>query len=149
MGTIIVLIILAVVAYGIFSNVKSEASRAVDNATAFFAGQHGRCLDCKFCRRDETHQFSDADYFCALSKCAEITESTYMDCMVKPVVKEDDLKELFKLQIWTLSGEQYIRTQLLGKTMTYSEVDQFLKELPLSHPEFIREDARERYSNNA
>lgn len=136
MGIIIVLIIIIVFVV----KVKSGGSRTVDNMVANIAGEKDRCLNCKFCCSDKSHQFSNTDYFCRLSKCDYIDSSTVMNCVVKPTVTEQDLQELFKLGIWTASGKQYIRNQLLGKKMGFADVDEFLKRLPNEHPEYIDQE---------
>ena len=147
MGGFIFLVILGFVIYGVVSHLKDEVSRKVESAGAFLAGERGRCIDCKHCCKDDNFQYSRTGYFCRLSRCEDITESTVMDCKVKPSVTEDDLQELFKLKIWTPEGERYIRGELLGKKMTFDEVDAFLKKIPQEHPEFIRSDTAARYQS--
>ena len=147
MGTIIILIILGCVIYGFISNIKDDVSRKVENAGAFLMGERGRCIDCKHCCTDKNFQYSKTGYFCRLSRCSNITENTVMDCKVIPSVTEEDLQELFKLKIWTLDGERYIRSQLLGKKMTFNDVDTFLKRIPQEHPTFIRPNAAEQYKS--
>lgn len=60
-----------------------------------------------------------------------------MSSFEKPKVTEDNLKELFALGIWNDAGKQYLRQNLLGKAMTWAELDNYLKQLPNDHPEFI------------
>ena len=141
MGTVIIIIVLIAIVYGVVTNIKSEVSRFADNTSASLLGERGRCIDCKYCRRDTSHQFSNTDYFCVLSRCDHIADSTVMDCMIKPTISEEDLKELFALNIWTPEGKEYIRNSILGKVMSFSDVDAFLKELPVQHPEYINKDA--------
>lgn len=147
MGTIIIILIIGFVVYGLLSNAKTEGSRVVDNATASLTGERGYCINCKHCCRDDELQYSKTGFFCALSRCENIDEETMMDCVVKPTITENDLQELFALKIWTVSGEQYIRNQLLGKKMTFAELDSFLSQLPKTHPEFIRPGAADKYTS--
>ena len=144
MGKLIVIIILGLIAYGVFSHLKSEVSRKAESAGAFLTGERGRCLDCKHCCRDDDFRYSTTGYFCRLSRCEDVTENTVMDCRVKPTITEEDLKELYRLAIWTPAGEQYIRDRILGKKMTFDEVSAFLKQIPQEHPEYIRPDVADK-----
>ena len=63
-----------------------------------------------------------------------------MNCFEKPNVTEGDLQELFAPGIWTKEGQQCIRQTILGKAMTFTELDQFLKNVPNEHPDYIDPD---------
>lgn len=93
----------------------------------------------KYCRQDKNGHYSKTGYFCALSKCENITEETVMSCFEKPKITEEDLQELFALGIWNSDGQQFFRQNLLGKAMTFTELDNYLKQLPIEHPEYINE----------
>lgn len=147
MGTIIFFIIIIALVCGFVANAKTEVSRRVDNTIASFAGERGHCIYCKHCGKDERHQYSSTGYFCGLSRATSITEDTVMDCLVKPTVREADLQQLFSLNIWTPSGEQYIREHLLNQKMIYPEVHAFLSSIPKTNPEYIRPEAAETHSS--
>ena len=139
MGDFIVgLIVLLAIAGGIYY-LYQEIRYKLDRAKNFFAGQRGQCIYCKHCRTDETHQTSSTGYFCRLSRCENITEDTFMDCMEKPTVTSEDLETLFvEYNLWTPDGKAYIRANLLDAKMTWPEIDAFLKELPKKYPHYIK-----------
>ena len=60
-----------------------------------------------------------------------------MKCYERPRISEADLNELFTVGIWNESGKQFLRQNLLGKSMSWTELDEYLKQLPKEHPEFI------------
>ena len=122
------------------------AARTRNSIISWATGQEGLCCECKHCRHDPSRRFSDTDYYCSISKCKHITEETKMRCFEKPKVTEGDLQELFKLGIWTELGKQYIRKSILGKAMTWTELDDFLKQLPIGHPEYIDQKKKEELS---
>ncbi len=136
MGLLLLIIIVGVVVY-VIKNGGYYADKAKNSVVSWATGQEGYCRECKHCRFDESRRFSNTDYFCALSNCHDITADTIMNCFEKPKVTEEDLQELFSLGIWNSAGKQYVRESLLGKTMTFSEVDEFLKAVPINHPEYI------------
>lgn len=141
------LIVIAIVV--IFWLIKGKgygAARARNSIVSWATGEQGRCCECKHCVKDESHRFSKTDWYCSLSKCDSITDSTVMNCFEKPTVTEEDLKFLFDLGVWNASGQRYIRESLLGKKMTFSEVDAFLKEIPIKYPSYINPEAREKNS---
>lgn len=113
------------------------AAKTRNSVVSWATGAEGNCCECKHCRKDDTGRYSTTGYFCVLSKCNNITESTVMNCFEKPKVTEEDLKELFALGIWNDAGKQYLRQNLLGKAMTWTELDNYLTQLPHDHPEFI------------
>ncbi len=43
---------------------------------------------------------------------------------------------MFAIGIWTKEGQQCIRQTILGKAMTFSKLDQFLKNVPNKYPEY-------------
>lgn len=135
MGALIFLIVIIGVCVWLVQNSK----RKLESAKNFLMGEKGYCLDCKYCIRDDAKQYSDTGYFCRLSKCIGINETTVMDCMEKPTITEKDLEDLFDLDIWTQEGELYLRNSLLGKKMTFSEIDAFLTALPQEHPQYIKQ----------
>lgn len=113
------------------------AAKTRNSVISWATGAEGNCYEYKHCRKDDSGRYSTTGYFCALSKCDHITESTVMNCFEKPKITEEDLKELFALGIWNESGKQYLRQNLLGKAMTWTELDNYLKQLPIDHPEYI------------
>ena len=112
-------------------------ARMKNSIVSWATGQEGFCKDCKHCRFDKSRRFSRTDFFCSLSRCKDITETTRMNCYEKPKVTEADLQQLFALGIWTNEGKRFIRQSILGKSMTYSDVDEFLTALPTKYPEYI------------
>lgn len=134
------IILIAVVVIVIVVIVKGKgywAAKTKNSITSWATGANGNCIECKHCRKDDSGRYSHTGYFCTLSKCNNITESTVMNCFEKPKVTEDDLKELFTLGIWNDAGKQYLRRNLLGRSMTWNELNNYLKQLPNEHPEFI------------
>lgn len=121
------------------------AAKTRNNIISWATNAQGNCCECKHCRKDDSGRFSNTGYYCALSKCENITESTVMNCFEKPKITEEDLKELFSLGIWNESGKRFIRANLLGKAMTWTEINNYLKQLPIDHPEFINRDSSNRY----
>lgn len=108
------------------------AARARNSVVSWATGDEGFCNECKHCYRNESD-----DWVCSLSKCNNITEQTRMKCFEKPTVTENDLQLLFDLGVWTEEGQNYIRQSILGKKMTFSEIDDFLKEIPVNFPNYI------------
>ncbi len=114
------------------------AAKTRNSIHSWATGDEGLCCECKHCRIDSAHQYSRTGYFCALSKCQNITESTRMGCFEKPKVTDDDINTLFaNADIWTEFGKSYIRQSLVGRAMTWTEIDEFLKKIPREHPEYI------------
>lgn len=132
-----IIVIAAVIIFFILKSDSYDAARIRNGVKSYFVGEQGLCRECKHCVRDESRRFSDSEWVCRLSKCTHITEDTMMDCFEKPRVTEDDLNELFALGIWNDAGKRYLREMLLGKEMTFSELDAFLRELPKQYPHFI------------
>ena len=99
-------------------------------------GQKDFCYNCKYCVKGDNGR-----WFCRLSKCDSITEETFMDCCEKPIVTEDDLKELFQLEIWNEEGKNYIRQKMLGQNMGWLDIEAFLKRIPQEHPEYMLPEA--------
>ena len=132
----IILIAIIVIIYIVKGN-GYFAARARNSIKAWAIAKEGYCHECKHCVKDETGQRSRTGYFCALSKCQNITEETRMNCFEKPKITEEDLQALFDLGIWNDAGKQFLRSNLLGKAMTWTELDNYLKQLPIDHPEFI------------
>lgn len=74
---VIIVIILIACVGAMIRTIKFKAARAKN----YFVGQQGYCIECKNCVYDPTHSIvKGADYFCRLSKCENITESTMMNC---------------------------------------------------------------------
>lgn len=121
------LILIAIVVVIWIARGKSYDSARIKNS---LIGQPGFCCDCKHCVKDDSHRFSNTDYYCAISKCYDITKNTKMDCVEKPTVTEEDLTTLFEMGLWNEKGKEYIRNSLLFKQMTFSEIDEFLTNLP-------------------
>lgn len=144
-----VLILIAIVIAVIYFRADDGYNWAVlkNKAARWVAYEDKPCIDCKYCCRDDIGKYSDTGYFCRLSNCKNITESTKMRCFEMPTVTEDDLKELFDLGIWNNEGKEYLRNTLLNKKMTFRELDDYLTKLPLEHPEFIDEEAKKRYQD--
>ena len=136
MEYIIGFIVIAAILYAVFSKVRESFERAKNTVM----GIEGNCVNCCHCCVDEKCQISPTGYYCRLSKCENITPETVMPCMEKPKVTEGDLNELFALGIWNESGKQYIRNTILGERMLYEDVDEFLKRIPVEHPEFIDQE---------
>ncbi|MDO4343416.1 MAG: hypothetical protein Q4C50_01310 [Eubacteriales bacterium] len=136
---IFIIIVIAVILF-IAKGKSLDAARARNSIVSLITGEEGFCCECKHCRKDTSRRYSDTDWFCSLSKCHHITPETRMNCFEKPKVTEEDLQELFTLGVWTKEGQQYIRQTILGKAMTFSEVDQVLKDIPNKHPEYIDPD---------
>lgn len=132
----IVIVLIIVVALIVKGN-GLWAARARNSTISWATGEEGLCCECKHCRKDSSRRFSDTGWFCSISKCEHITHETRMRCFEKPKITEDDLQELFVLGIWNEEGKQYIRQSLLGETMTWSELNAYLKKLPIEHPEYI------------
>ena len=109
-----------------------NAARIRNSVTTWASGDEGLCNECKHCYRDDS-----GNWTCSLSKCNNITEQTRMKCFEKPTVNENDLKILFDLGVWTEDGQEYIRQSILGKKMTFSEIDEFLKKIPSKFPNYI------------
>lgn len=147
MGFLIVVAVIAVIIWIIKGN-GYDAARARNSIVSWATGEEGYCHECKHCVKDCEHRFSQADWYCTIGKCDGITENTRMNCFEKPTVTEDDLRELFSLGVWTTAGQQYIRDSILGKKMTFSEVDSFLKELPQKYPHYIDPEYIQRHIND-
>lgn len=109
-----------------------DAARIKNSISTWATDNEGLCNECKHCYRDES-----GNWICSLSKCNNISEDTRMKCFEKPTVTENDLKLLFDLGVWTQEGQNYIRESILGKKMTFSEIDEFLKEVPIKFPDYI------------
>lgn len=135
-------IIVGIVGLVIYRGKGYWAAKTRNDIISYLFCTEGYCCECKHCRRDNSGRYSATGYFCALSKCYNITEATVMNCFEKPVITMDDLNELFTLGVWNDAGMQYLRQTLLGRSMTWTELDNFLKQLPYEHPEFISETAR-------
>ncbi len=136
MSFIILVIIVAIIVW-IVKGKGYDAARARNSIVSWATGEEGFCHECKHCVRDAEHRYSQADWYCTIGKCNYIDENTRNNCFEKPTVTEEDLRELFSLGIWTVAGQNYIRDSILGKKMTFSEVDDFLKEVPKKFPQFI------------
>lgn len=125
------LILIAIIVVIWLAKGKSyDAARARNSVISWATNQEGFCCECKHCVKDESHQFSNTDYYCSISKRSNITETTRMNCFEKPTVTEEDLTALFELGLWNEKGEEYIKNSLLFKKMTFSEIDEFLTNLP-------------------
>lgn len=70
-----------------------------------------------------------------------------MNCFEKPKITEDDLEQLFSIGVWNDAGMQYLRQNLLGKAMTWTELDNYLKPLPNEHPEYIDQAKKAEYQS--
>lgn len=133
----LILIIAVIVIIVIVKGNGYWAAKTRNSIISWATGAKGNCCECKHCRKDDTGRYSNTGYFCALSKCNNITESTVMNCFEKPKITEDDLNVLFDLEIWNDDGKQYLRQNLLGKAMTWTELDNYIRQLAKEHPEFI------------
>lgn len=143
--TILIIIALAIVVYVVVKEKGVWGARTRNSIVTWFSPEKGLCSDCRHCYKDESHRFSDADLVCSLSKCSHIAPETRMQCCEKPKVQESDLKELFSMGVWTKAGQDYIRKSLLGRSMGWSEIDKFLTQLPIEHPEYIDQKAKAEY----
>lgn len=137
-------IIVGIVGFVIYRGKGYWAAKTRNDIISWVFSPEGNCCECKHCGRDDSGRYSDTGYFCALSKCYNITEATVMNCFERPKITEADLNELFALGVWNDAGKQYLRQNLLGREMTWTELDNYLKQLPYEHPEFISETARGR-----
>lgn len=135
-GIIVIVLAICVVSYAV-SEIKYRFAKVKNTVKSWASDTEGRCIECRHCRTDNEYKCSDTGYFCVLSNCADITGETTMGCFEKPKVTEKDLESLFALGIWTEEGMDYIEESILGKAMTYSEVDAFLTELPKKYPHYI------------
>ncbi len=127
---------------------KKDPPRWLAKLKNDLVGQPGRCVDCKYCCKNSSRQYSDTDYFCRLSKCENITEETRSNCVEKPKITEADINNLFsEVDIWTPAGKEYIRRSLVGETMSWNDIDQFLTKLPKEHPEYIDHSKTAKYNN--
>ena len=133
---IYILIIIGIVLF-IVKGKGLTAARTRNTIITWATGDEGYCCECKHCRKDTSRRFSKTDYYCSLFKCEDITPETYMHCFEKPKMTEEYLEELFELGIWNDKGKNYIRNNLLGKSMTFSELDEFMTRIPIEHPEYI------------
>ena len=140
---IIILIIIAIVIW-IIKGQGYDAARLRNSFVSWAAGEEGFCRECKYCIKDSN---SFTGHRCSIGKCENITDTTRMDCFEKPTVNENDLQELFSMGIWTYEGQQYIRNSILGKKMTFSELDEFLKEIPKKYPYYINPNFKNDYDN--
>ena len=142
---IVVIIVAAVVIFAVVKEKGLWAARARNSIVSMASGQNGLCSECRHCRKDTSHRFSNTDYFCSISKCNHITESTRMNCFEKPQITENDLNQLFSMGVWNGAGRQYLRQTLLGKAMTWTELDNYLKRLPHEHPEYMDQARKSEY----
>jgi len=133
----VIIILLLIVGVFIFAGKGLTAARAKNSIVSWATGQEGFCADCTHCRKDASRKFSNTDYFCSLSRREDITDETRMQCFEKPKMTEQVLQEIFALGIWTKEGQQYIRQSILGRKMTFAELDQFMTKIPNEHPEYI------------
>lgn len=131
------IIIAIVVIIWIIKGKGYDAARARNSIVSWATGEEGYCHECKHCIKDTANQYSQTGWGCTIGKCDSITDNTRMNCFEKPTVTEDDLRELFSLGIWTTTGQEHIRQAILGKKMTFSELDAFLKELSKQYPHYI------------
>lgn len=136
---LLVLIIAGVILWVIKAD-NYDAARIRNSIATFASPEKGLCTECKHCIKDEALIHSDTGFYCRLSKAQNIDESTQMQCFEKPTVTETDLSELFSLGIWNEKGRQFIRESILGQKMTFTEVSNFLKTIPIEHPEYINPD---------
>ena len=137
MGGIILVAIAVAVVVWLVKGKGYGAARARNSIVSWATGEEGYCCECKHCIKDDAHRYSETGWYCSISKCDCINECTRMKCFEKPTVTEDDLRQLFALGVWTAAGQQFIRESILGKKMTFSEIDAFLKEIPSKYPHYI------------
>ena len=133
-----VILILIIIAVVIINGFGYWGAKKRNDIIEFFATDSHKCIECKHCSVDENGRFSETGYFCALSKCDNITEDTERKCFEKPKVIEKDIEEISSWNVLNDDGIQYLRQNLLGKSMTFTEVEEYLKELLTSHAEFKR-----------
>lgn len=133
----LIILIVAIVIVVLIKGNGYWAAKTRNDIKSWATGAEGKCCECKNCREDDSGRYSDTGYFCTISKCDNITETTVMNCFEKPKITEEDLNELFSLGVWNESGKQFLRQKLLGKAMTWTELDEYLKQLPNEHPDFI------------
>lgn len=81
-----IVVILIVVIVFIVKGKGLTAARARNSIVSWATGEKGYCKDCKHCRHDTSRRYSDTDYFCSISKCKNITETTRMNCFEKPKI---------------------------------------------------------------
>lgn len=136
MGFVIIIVIIVII-FWVIKGQGYDAARAKNSLISWATGDEGFCRECKHCIKDSENKYSSTGLYCTIGKCAYITDTTRMNCFEKPTVTENDLQELFSLGVWTNEGQQYIRSSILGKKMTFSEIDEFLKELPQKYPHYI------------
>lgn len=141
------IIILIILVYVVVKEKGLWAARTRNSIVTWLSPEKGLCSDCRHCRKDESHRFSDADWFCSLSKHEHITPETRMQCCEKPKLQEADLKDLFSMGVWTGAGQEYIRKSLLGRSMGWSEINKFLAQVPIEHPEYIDQKAKAKIQN--
>lgn len=134
---IIYIVIIAGILLFIIKGKGLYAARARNTIISWATGDEGYCCYCKHCKKDTSRRYSNTDWYCELYKCEDITPETYMHCFEKPKITEQDLQELFELGIWNEAGKEYIRKSILGRAMTFPELDEFMTKIPSEHPEYI------------
>lgn len=132
-----IILVAAVVVFWIVKGNSYDAAKLRNKVKTWANDEEGYCCECKHCVKDPSRRFSNTKYYCSISNCSDITPETIMNCFEKPIITEKDLAELFALGIWNEQGKSYIRKNILGKKMTFSELDAFLKDLPQKYPNFI------------